>query len=194
MVDKSYCSSEKAKVLSGIREKKHLLEKKINAEFLKKLSAHSICAASSCDDEFINYDESYINDYFSSLKLEWEVYDLMMEECEDENICSNSNTCRIPSSFLDTRTLPASLNGPHNAIFENFSEMDDVWQSLIVRAEGLWAFGHIKEACFIGRKVAEHILSHPPDQKVMCCGAFVKPKRRKVSSDIMQGVPMGENI
>lgn len=126
------------------------------------------------------YDVPDSLDYYSP-KCEWDVFDLLTDDYNEDffstNSCSSSKTT---SSLFYAKSLPATLHGPHSAIFESFSEMDGVWQSLIVRAEGLWAFGHLKEACFIGRKVAEHIICHPPDQKIMCCGAFVKPKRRKV--------------
>lgn len=109
---------------------------------------------------------------------------MLMEDYDDDNYSTNNvatPAATASQSFFDTRHVPANVSGPHNAIFENFSEMDDMWESLIVRAEGLWAFGHTKEACFLVRKIAEHIISHPPDQKMMCSGAFVKPKRRKVA-------------
>lgn len=50
-----------------------------------------------------------------------------------------------------------------NAIFANLKKSDDPWDVLFARAEGLHAHGHSREACFLGVKLAEELLAHPPD-------------------------------
>lgn len=137
-------------------------------------------ATNTIDDDDYDYYAFNIDDCLPSVQQEWEVYDSLMEEYDDEGSSGHHHSRNAPA-FFDTRHLSRNAIGPHNAIFESFSEMDDVMQNLIVRAEGLWAFGHIKEACYIARLIAEDIVSDPPDQKVMCSGAFVKPKRRRVN-------------
>lgn len=167
--------------MMDLREKKRILEKKINSELRKRISNSSMCTVNMENNEchvceVLNLADS---EPYLSYRLEWDVYDLLTEEYDDDNYMI-ATTAATSQSFFDTRHMPTSISGPHNAIFENFNEMDDIWQTLILRAEGLWAFGHTKEACFLVKKIAEHILSHPPDLKIMCSGAFVKPKRRKV--------------
>ncbi|XP_065226578.1 zinc finger SWIM domain-containing protein 8 homolog [Planococcus citri] len=170
-------SSANSSNISPHTKEKITHERNVNYYIRRKMANSSICAANLIDDSNQNYDTFNIDDCLPSAQLEWEVYDTLMEEYSLE-YGSSHNQRNIPA-FFDTRHLPAHTIGPHNAIFESFSEMDNVMQSLIARAEGLWAFGHVKEACYIARLIAEDIISDPPDQKVMCSGAFVKPKRRR---------------
>lgn len=153
-------------------EQKAILERKINSEMRRKLSSTSICALSSAG----------FNDFSSYLssKYGFDAYEFFINDFGSDKGQASHSSHKTSHLFYDTVGFPSTSNSVETAIFETFSDMDDIWQTLIARAEGLWAFGHLKEACFIGRKIAENIVSHPPDQKMMCCGAFVKSKRRKV--------------
>lgn len=140
----------------------------------RKLSSSSIC---TLDTEELDEFSSYL---VSNYGLD--AYEFFMGEFGADKAQSSHSSHKNSHLFYDAIGLSSNSSSLETAIFETFSDMDDIWQTLIARAEGLWAFGHLKEACFIGRKIAENIVSHPPDQKMMCCGAFVKSKRRKVCS------------
>lgn len=58
---------------------------------------------------------------------------------------------------------PKVEDGDGKNLFTNVRKCDDPWDVLFARAEGLHAHGHNKEACFLGVKLAEELLAHPPD-------------------------------
>ena len=47
--------------------------------------------------------------------------------------------------------------------FTNLKRIEDPWEVLFARAEGLHAHGHSKEACRLGVKLAQELLANPPD-------------------------------
>jgi len=48
-------------------------------------------------------------------------------------------------------------------VFCNLRKMEDDWEILFARAEGLHAHGHSKEACKLGVKLAQELLANPPN-------------------------------
>jgi hypothetical protein len=67
-----------------------------------------------------------------------------------------------------------------SAVFANLRKMEDVWDVLFARAEGLHAHGHGKEACTLGVRLAKELLANPPDLMVELPALPAKGKRKKV--------------
>ncbi|KAG8224311.1 hypothetical protein J437_LFUL007252 [Ladona fulva] len=61
-------------------------------------------------------------------------------------------------------TLPTSVSP--GSIFANLCRVEDSWEILFARAEGLHAHGHGWEACTLGVKLAEELLANPPNLMV----------------------------
>jgi hypothetical protein len=67
-----------------------------------------------------------------------------------------------------------------STVFANLRKMEDVWDMLFARAEGLHAHGHGKEACTLGVRLAKELLANPPDLMVELPPLPSKGKRKKV--------------
>jgi hypothetical protein len=67
-----------------------------------------------------------------------------------------------------------------STVFANLRKMEDVWDVLFARAEGLHAHGHGKEACTLGVRLAKELLANPPDLMVELPPLPAKGKRKKV--------------
>lgn len=67
-----------------------------------------------------------------------------------------------------------------STVFVNLRKMEDVWDVLFARAEGLHAHGHGKEACTLGVRLAKELLANPPDLMVELPPLPAKGKRKKV--------------
>ncbi|CAG9823361.1 unnamed protein product, partial [Phaedon cochleariae] len=70
-----------------------------------------------------------------------------------------------PAPSPPTRTTPKREEGEEGDGLPRgqLRKGDDPWDVLFSRAEGLHAHGHNREACFLGVKLAEELLMHPPD-------------------------------
>ncbi|XP_034935813.1 zinc finger SWIM domain-containing protein 8 isoform X2 [Chelonus insularis] len=64
-------------------------------------------------------------------------------------------------------------------VLSNLKKIEDPWDILFARAEGLYAHGHTREACILGVELAEELLSHPPDLMIEVPPVPVKGKRKK---------------
>ncbi|CAG7787025.1 unnamed protein product [Allacma fusca] len=65
-------------------------------------------------------------------------------------------------------------------VFANVKKIEDPWDILFARAEGLHAHGHSKDACVLGVKLAGELLANPPDLTLETPVAPVgKGKKRK---------------
>lgn len=51
-------------------------------------------------------------------------------------------------------------------VFSNLKPTEDAWDILFARAEGLHAHGHGREACILAVRLAEEMLTHPPQVRV----------------------------
>lgn len=70
-------------------------------------------------------------------------------------------------------------NAPQT-ILNNLQGLQDPWDILFARAEGLHAHGHTREACILGVKLAEEMLANPPDLMIDLPPIQTKGKRKKV--------------
>lgn len=59
-------------------------------------------------------------------------------------------------------------------------KIDDPWDILFARAEGLYAHGHTIEACMLGIQLAEELLAHPPNLMIKVPPMPAKGKKKKV--------------
>ncbi|ODM95377.1 Zinc finger SWIM domain-containing protein 8 [Orchesella cincta] len=67
-------------------------------------------------------------------------------------------------------------------VFANLRRIEDRWEILFARAEGLHAHGHSKEACKLGVKLAGELLEHPPNLSIdLPLSVVGKGKRKKVN-------------
>ncbi|XP_071440539.1 zinc finger SWIM domain-containing protein 8 homolog [Hetaerina americana] len=66
-------------------------------------------------------------------------------------------------------------------IFANLRRVEDSWEILFARAEGLHAHGHGWEACTLGVKLADEMLANPPNLMVELPQPISKGKRRKLN-------------
>lgn len=67
-------------------------------------------------------------------------------------------------------------------MLQSIQGLDDPWDILFARAEGLHAHGHVREACILGVELAEEMLAHPPDLMIEIPPIQAKGKRKKVCS------------
>uniref|UniRef100_A0A1B6CIJ5 SWIM-type domain-containing protein n=2 Tax=Clastoptera arizonana TaxID=38151 RepID=A0A1B6CIJ5_9HEMI len=67
------------------------------------------------------------------------------------------------------------------AILNNLQGLQDPWDILFARAEGLHAHGHTREACILGVKLAEEMLANPPNLMIELPPVQSKGKRKKVN-------------
>lgn len=67
------------------------------------------------------------------------------------------------------------------SVLQNIQGLEDPWDVLFARAEGLHANGHVREACILGVRLAEEMLANPPDLMVEIPPIPAKGKRRKVT-------------
>lgn len=76
-------------------------------------------------------------------------------------------------------------NGKKDAgwnVFANLRRIEDQWEVLFARAEGLHAHGHSKEACKLGVRLAGELLEHPPNLSIdLPLSVVGKGKRKKVN-------------
>ena len=67
-------------------------------------------------------------------------------------------------------------------VVANLKRIEDPWEILFARAEGLHAHGHSKDACVLGVKLADELLANPPDLTLEPPAAPTgKGKKRKVN-------------
>jgi len=67
-------------------------------------------------------------------------------------------------------------------VFSNLKRIEDPWDVLFARAEGLHAHGHSKAACKLGTKLATDLLANPPKLTIDLPAAPVgKGKRKKIN-------------
>ncbi|XP_014298528.2 zinc finger SWIM domain-containing protein 8 homolog [Microplitis demolitor] len=82
-----------------------------------------------------------------------------------------------------TEVKDAKNDGPGgasaSAVLGNLRKTEDPWDILFARAEGLYAHGHTREACILSVKLAEELLSHPPDLMIEVPPVLIKGKRKK---------------
>lgn len=67
------------------------------------------------------------------------------------------------------------------SILSNVKGLEDPWDILFARAEGLHAHGHTREACILGVRLAEEMLANPPDLMVELPPVQSKGKRKKIN-------------
>lgn len=66
------------------------------------------------------------------------------------------------------------------SVLQSVQGLEDPWEILFARAEGLHAHGHAREACILGVRLAEEMLANPPDLMIELPSLPAKGKRRKV--------------
>lgn len=59
-------------------------------------------------------------------------------------------------------------------------KLDEEWEIMFARAEGLYAYGHTNEACVLGVKLVDQILKNPPNFIIELPQSALKGKRKKV--------------
>ncbi|KAJ8869333.1 hypothetical protein PR048_030908 [Dryococelus australis] len=67
------------------------------------------------------------------------------------------------------------------SVFANLKKMEDPWEILFARAEGLHAHGHGREACTLAVQLAEELLANPPDLMIELPPMPTKNKRKKIN-------------
>lgn len=85
------------------------------------------------------------------------------------------SSLQISSSLQESATVTAQ------SVLQNIQGLEDPWDVLFARAEGLHANGHVREACILGVRLAEEMLANPPDLMVEIPPIPAKGKRRKVT-------------
>lgn len=76
------------------------------------------------------------------------------------------------------------------SMLQSIQGLDDPWDILFARAEGLHAHGHVREACILGVELAEEMLAHPPDLMIEIPPIQAKGKRKKVCSKFDFSYPL----
>lgn len=74
----------------------------------------------------------------------------------------------------------ASGSNNVSASLSKLKKIDDPWDILFARAEGLYAHGHTIEACMLGIQLAEELLAHPPNLMIKVPPMPAKGKKKKV--------------
>lgn len=59
-------------------------------------------------------------------------------------------------------------------------KLDAEWETMFARAEGLYAYGHTKEACVLCVKLVDQFLKNPPNFIIELPPPIIKGKRKKV--------------
>lgn len=59
-------------------------------------------------------------------------------------------------------------------------KLDAEWEIMFARAEGLYAYGHTKEACVLCVKLVDQFLKNPPNFIIELPPPIIKGKRKKV--------------
>jgi hypothetical protein len=59
-------------------------------------------------------------------------------------------------------------------------KLDEEWEIMFARAEGLYAYGHTNEACVLCVKLVDQFLQNPPNFIIELPPPIVKGKRKKV--------------
>lgn len=67
------------------------------------------------------------------------------------------------------------------SVLQSIQGVEDHWDILFARAEGLHAHGHVREACILGVQLAEEMLVNPPDLMIEVPQLQAKGKRKKVN-------------
>jgi hypothetical protein len=95
-----------------------------------------------------------------------------------------------PSKKGDSSSTEESTSGNGNKkdssmgvnVFSSVKSIEDPWDILFARAEGLHAHGHSKAACKLGVKLATDLLANPPKLTIELPAAPVgKGKRKKIN-------------
>lgn len=86
----------------------------------------------------------------------------------------------LPSKYMKSNTHNTTTPDA-STVLDNLKKIEDPWDILFSRAEGLYAHGHTREACILGVQLAEELLANPPDLMIEGPPAPVKSKRKKVN-------------
>ncbi|XP_032671069.1 zinc finger SWIM domain-containing protein 8 isoform X2 [Odontomachus brunneus] len=84
----------------------------------------------------------------------------------------------LPSKYVKSNTHTTTIPDA-STVLDNLKKIEDPWDILFSRAEGLYAHGHTREACILGVQLAEELLANPPDLMIEGPPAPVKSKRKK---------------
>ncbi|XP_063237726.1 zinc finger SWIM domain-containing protein 8 homolog isoform X2 [Bacillus rossius redtenbacheri] len=87
----------------------------------------------------------------------------------------NAEKLKAPEAKQDEPGSPLSSA----SVFANLKKMEDPWEILLARAEGLHAHGHGREACTLAVQLAEELLANPPDLMIELPPMPTKNKRKK---------------
>lgn len=99
---------------------------------------------------------------------------------DPKNLASTSmdSTKKIPDmKTLDTQRPSTSKE---SAPITPLIKLDEDWETMFARAEGLYGYGHTKEACILGVKLVDQFLQNPPNFIIELPPPIIKGKRKKV--------------
>ncbi|XP_050442654.1 zinc finger SWIM domain-containing protein 8 homolog isoform X2 [Adelges cooleyi] len=100
------------------------------------------------------------------------------------------NPKKLPSTSSDSIKIAQEVNAPD--IYQPSTsksmtattpliKLDSEWETMFARAEGLYAYGHTKEACVLGVELVDKFLKNPPDFIIDVPPPIIKGKRRKIN-------------
>ncbi|XP_015439816.1 PREDICTED: zinc finger SWIM domain-containing protein 8 [Dufourea novaeangliae] len=84
------------------------------------------------------------------------------------------------NSGKDFKNDPQASGAPNaSTVLGNLMKMEDPWDILFARAEGLYAHGHTRQACILGVQLGEELLANPPNLMIDEPPVPVKGKKKK---------------
>ncbi|XP_046667427.1 zinc finger SWIM domain-containing protein 8 homolog isoform X2 [Homalodisca vitripennis] len=132
------------------------------------------------------------DDSLSSSNSDWQLnsgdeYHVYYYDPKSLNNNSNNNNTNNQAPTVDklSDSDPAAVKESTavtaQSVLQSIQGLEDPWDILFARAEGLHAHGHAREACTLGVRLAEEMLAHPPDLMIEIPPIQAKGKRKKVN-------------
>lgn len=99
---------------------------------------------------------------------------------DTKNIASTSSdgTNKTPDSKSSDTQRPSTSKA--SVPITPIVKLDAEWETMFARAEGLYAYGHTKEACVLCVKLVDQFLKNPPNFIIELPPPIIKGKRKKV--------------
>lgn len=90
----------------------------------------------------------------------------------------------LASTSMDSTKKTSDAQRPstskESASITPLIKLDAEWETMFARAEGLYGYGHTKEACILGVKLVDQFLQNPPNFIIELPPPIIKGKRKKV--------------
>lgn len=103
---------------------------------------------------------------------------------DSKNLASTSsnNGKKIPENKTSDVQRPTTSKA--SAPITPLVKLDEEWEKMFLRAEGLYGYGHTKEACILCVKLVDQFLNNPPNFIIELPPPIIKAKRKKVCKKI----------